>query len=170
MRSIFGRAAAEKSAVDIRLLVSEVLELYQGEMETQGVVLCNEMPDQLPKVMATHMQLQQVFLNLITNAIEAMSTTTGGRRCLTITARRQAPKNILISVEDTGPGIDPAQHDRIFEPFVTTKSHGMGMGLAICRSIIEGHGGKLTASPRIPCGTVFLIVLPTAAGKNSSGQ
>jgi PAS domain S-box-containing protein len=170
VRSIFGRAAAEKSAVDIRLLVSEVLELYQDEMETQGVVLCNEMPDRLPKVMAAHMQLQQVFLNLITNAIEAMSATTGGRRCLTITARRQAPKNILISVEDTGPGIDPAQHDRIFEPFVTTKSQGMGMGLAICRSIIEGHGGTLTASPRIPCGTAFLIVLPVAAGKISGGR
>ena len=160
IRSIFGRASAEKNLVDVRVLVNEVLDLCQSELETRGVALRNEMRGGLPKVMAAHMQLQQVFLNLITNAIEAMSTTTGQDRCLTISSKRQGQVNILIAVEDTGPGIDTAHVDRIFEPFFTTKSRGMGMGLAICRSIIEGHGGTLTASPRRPFGTVFRIILP----------
>jgi PAS domain S-box-containing protein len=161
VRSIFGRASTEKSPVDVRMILNEVLELCRGELETNGVSLQDEMRDRLPQVMAAHMQLQQVFLNLITNAIEAMSTTTGQHRCLTISAKLQGQVNILITVEDTGPGIDAAHVDRIFEPFFTTKSRGMGMGLAICRSIIEGHGGTLTASPRRPSGTAFRIILPT---------
>ena len=165
VRSIFGHAPAEKSAVDVGVLVNEVLELCQGELETHGVVLHNEIPDRLPKVMAAHMQLQQVFLNLITNAIEAMSTTTRQARFLTLTARCEGTASVLISIEDSGPGIESTQFDRIFEPFFSTKSQGMGMGLAICRSIIEGHAGKLTASPRQPCGTAFLIVLPTVLRK-----
>ena len=164
VRSIFGRASAEKSLVDIRMLVNEVLELCRGELETHGVSLQDEMRDRLPQVMAAHMQLQQVFLNLITNAIEAMSETTVRDRCLTITAQRQGQANVVIAVKDTGPGLVGAHLDRIFEPFFTTKSQGMGMGLAICRSIIEGHGGKLTASPRRPFGTTFLIVLPAVSG------
>jgi PAS domain S-box-containing protein len=163
VRSIFGRASAEMSLVDVRVLVNEVLELCRSELETHGVSLQDLMRDRLPQVMAAHMQLQQVFLNLITNAIEAMSEITTRDRCLTITAERQGQANVLIAVEDTGPGIAGAHLDRIFEPFFTTKSQGMGMGLAICRSIIEGHGGKLTASPRRPFGTTFLIVLPAAA-------
>jgi PAS domain S-box-containing protein len=170
IRSVFGRASADKGLVDVRVLVNEVLELCQSELETHGVLLQNEMSGRLPKVMAAHMQLQQVFLNLITNAIEAMSTTEGQDRCLRITAKRQGQANLLIAVEDTGPGIDTAHIDRIFEPFFTTKSQGMGMGLAICRSIIEGHGGKLTASPRRPCGTTFLIVLPLCQAKNGALQ
>lgn len=163
VRSIFGRAPAERNLVDVRVLVNEVLELCRGELETHGVSLQDEMRDPLPPVMAAHMQLQQVFLNLITNAIEAMSEVTARDRCLTITAERHGQANVLIAVEDTGPGIVQAHLDRIFEPFFTTKSQGMGMGLAICRSIIEGHGGKLTASLRRPFGTTFLIVLPAVS-------
>lgn len=164
VRSLFGRASAEKTLVDVRMLVNEVVELCRGDLETHGVSLQDEMRDRLPRVMAAHMQLQQVFLNLITNAIEAMSETTARDRRLTITAGRQGQTKVLIAVEDTGPGIGRAHLDRIFEPFFTTKSQGMGMGLAICRSIIEGHGGKLTASPRRPFGTTFVIVLPAVAG------
>jgi PAS domain S-box-containing protein len=165
IRSIFGRASAETSLVDVRVLVNEVLTLCQNELETNGIVLRNEMHDGLPKVMAAHIQLQQVFLNLIMNAIEAMTAISGRERCLTITAKREGEAAITIAVEDTGTGIDPAHLNRIFEPFFTTKSQGMGMGLAICRSIIEAHGGELTASSQRPCGTAFLIVLPTVLNR-----
>jgi PAS domain S-box-containing protein len=176
IRSMFGQASAQKGLVDVRLLVNEVLELCQDELETHGIKLRSEMHGRLPKVMAAHMQLQQVFLNLITNAIEAMSATMGQDRRLTISAKRQGQANVLIAIEDTGPGIDAAHIARIFEPFFTTKSYGMGMGLAICRSIIEAHGGKLTASPRRPFGTTFVIALPPPAsnkeetvGRGSAG-
>jgi C4-dicarboxylate-specific signal transduction histidine kinase len=115
----------------------------------------------LPEVMAERVQLQQVLLNLIMNAIEAMSSVTGRERLLIITSSLDEPANISITVEDTGNGIDPAHLHRIFDPFFTTKSHGMGLGLSICRSIIEGFGGRLWASPRSPVGAVFHLTLPS---------
>ena len=133
------------------------------------IVLRNEMPDELPNVMAAPVQLQQVILNLIMNAIEAMSSVTGRERRLRITSTLDHPASVTIIVEDTGTGIDPAHRDRIFDPFFTTKPHGMGLGLSICRSIIEAHGGKLLASPRDPFGTSFFLSLPISAA-NSSGQ
>jgi signal transduction histidine kinase len=113
-------------------------------------------------------QLQQVMLNLIMNAIEAMSSVTGRERRLTIGYQLDQPGTLKITVEDTGIGIDPARFDRIFDPFFTTKAHGMGLGLAICRSVIEAHGGKLLASPRTPFGSSFNLNLPIS--DPSSGQ
>jgi len=165
IRSMFGGTAAETGLVDVRVLVNGVLALCQSELETHGILVCNEMSDGLPEVMAAHMQLQQVILNLIMNAVEAMSGITGRDRCLAISAEREGESSVIISVEDTGTGIDLVCLDQIFEPFFTTKSHGMGMGLAICRSIIDGHGGSLTASPRHPFGTAFRINLPVAFNK-----
>src|SRR6516165_328372 len=103
--------------------------------------------------MASRVQLQQVILNLIMNAVEAMSSVTGRERRLTIRSCLDQPATLTITVEDTGTGIEPAHFDRIFDPFFTTKAHGMGLGLSICRSIIEAHGGKLVASPGNPFGT-----------------
>jgi len=123
----------------------------------------------LPEVLAARVQLQQVILNLILNAIEAMSSVTGRERCLTIASSLDQPASLTIAVEDTGIGIDPAHFDRIFDPFFTTKAHGMGLGLSICRSIIEAHGGKLLASPRNPFGSSFYLSLPISAA-SSSGQ
>ena len=170
IRSMFGGTAAETGLVDVRVLVNGVLALCQSELETHGILLRNEMPDGLPKVMAAHLQLQQVVLNLIMNAVEAMSAIIGRDRCLTISADREGQSSVMIGVEDTGTGIDPVNLDRIFEPFFTTKSQGMGMGLAICRSIIEAHGGRLTVSPRRPFGTGFLIVLPAAHDQSGNPQ
>jgi PAS domain S-box-containing protein len=162
IRSMFGKDVGEASRVDIRLLVGEVLELAQGELETHRILLRNDMHDALPTVMAERVQLQQVLLNLIMNAIEAMSSVTGRERHLRIASGLDEKANVRITVEDTGSGIAPAYLDRIFDPFFTTKSNGMGLGLAICRSIIEAHGGRLWASPQSPSGAVFHLSLPSA--------
>jgi signal transduction histidine kinase len=95
-----------------------------------------------------------------------MSSVNGGERHLTITSDLDEHANVVVTVEDTGGGIAPAHFERIFDPFFTTKSHGMGLGLSICRSIIEAHGGRLWASPRSPCGTVFQLNLPSVRAKN----
>jgi signal transduction histidine kinase len=160
IRAMFGKESGEMSPVDVRLLVSEVLALAQGEMETHQIVLRDDVGEELPRVMATRVQLQQVILNLVINAIEAMSAVTGRERCLTIASSLDPPGSVTITVADTGTGIDPAHCDRIFDPFFTTKDHGMGLGLAICRSIVEAHGGALWVSSRDPVGTVFHLTLP----------
>jgi PAS domain S-box-containing protein len=160
IRSMFGQSNAETCPVDVRVLINEVMALCQGELETHGITLRNELGDDLPQVIGTHVQLQQVILNLVTNAVEAMSATKDRDRYLVIGCRRDGSKSLIIAVEDTGMGIDPAHLDRIFEPFFTTKSKGMGLGLSICRSIVEAHGGTLVASPKKPFGTAFRLSLP----------
>ena len=112
--------------------------------------------------MGERVPLQQVLINLIMNAIEAMSAVTGRERLLNIRAELNGPQSVRVTVEDTGCGIDQVHLDRIFTPFFTTKSHGMGLGLSICRSIVETHGGKLWALPRSPFGTAFHVTLPSA--------
>jgi PAS domain S-box-containing protein len=168
-RAMFGKASAEQDLVDVRLLVSNVLALARSELGSHQIVLRNEMGEGLPEVRASRVQLQQVILNLVMNAVEAMSSVTGRERRLTIGTYLDQPATLTIAVEDTGIGIEPAHFDRVFDPFFTTKAHGMGLGLSICRSIIEAHGGKLLASPRNPFGTSFYLSLPIFA-VGSSGQ
>jgi signal transduction histidine kinase len=110
--------------------------------------------------MGDRVQLQQVLLNLILNAIDAMKSVTDRSRELRVSSAVSEPGNVLISVEDSGPGLDPAVGQRIFEPFVTTKPDGLGMGLSICRSIIDAHGGSLWVSPCVPHGTLFRFTVP----------
>ena len=141
-------------------LVGDVIALAHGELENSRVSLRNEMLHALPQVVADRVQLQQVFLNLITNAVDAMSSVTDRERVLTIKSRIDESDRVLITLEDSGTGIDPGDMDRIFDAFFTTKSDGMGMGLSICRSIIESHGGRLSAAPRDPHGSTFQVVLP----------
>jgi signal transduction histidine kinase len=161
-RAMFGKESRDKHPVDVGVIVGEVLALLQGELAARRISLRNEMRGRGPQVMGDRVQLQQVLLNLITNAVDAMSSEAKRPRQLTIAAGVDDEAGVNITVADTGSGIDPAHLDRIFDPFFTTKSNGMGMGLAICRSIIEAHGGKLWASPRSPCGTVFHLALPSA--------
>ena len=163
IRAMFGKDSGKSSVIDLRQLVSEVLALAQGELETHQILLRNDMGDRLPQVMATRVQLQQVILNLVMNAVEAMSSVTGRDRCLTIASGVEAEASVTMTVADTGGGIDPAHLGRIFDPFFTTKTHGMGLGLSICRSIIEAHGGALRVSPASPFGTVFHLTLPIPA-------
>jgi C4-dicarboxylate-specific signal transduction histidine kinase len=167
IRAMFGKDVGETSRVDICILVGEVLELVGGELETHRILLRDDMHAGLPAVMAERVQLQQVLLNLIVNAIEAMSSVIGRERHLRIASGLDEQANVRITVEDTGSGIAPALLDRIFDPFFTTKSNGMGLGLSICRSIIEAYGGRLWATPRSPNGAAFHLSLPgaeTAAG------
>jgi signal transduction histidine kinase len=124
------------------------------------------MNDKVPQVLADRVQMQQVLLNLIMNAIEAMSSTTSRERVLTVKSEEFESNHVLITLQDSGTGIDSAHMDRIFDAFFTTKDRGMGMGLAICRSIIESHGGQLWAAPLNPHGTSFYVKLVKAPSDN----
>jgi PAS domain S-box-containing protein len=160
IRTLFGKARTENRAASLNDIVNNALALVHEEMERQQVSLQNEMLHELPQVMAERVQLQQVFVNLLTNAIEAMTTVTDRAKVLTIKSELCDSDRVRITLEDTGTGIDPDHMDRIFDAFFTTKSEGMGMGLSICRSIIESHGGQLSAKTGHPHGSVFQIVLP----------
>jgi PAS domain S-box-containing protein len=164
IRAMFAKDSGEMSAVNVGPLVAEVLALARGELHDHQIVLHNDMKADLPLVRASPVQLQQVILNLVMNAAEAMSAVTGRERRLTVTSDLDAAANVTISIADAGSGIDAAAAQRIFEPFFTTKSKGMGLGLAISRSIMEAHGGRLWASPGEAHGTVFHLLLPSIRG------
>jgi signal transduction histidine kinase len=167
IRAMFKRDPRERSLVSIRDLVSEVLALVHGELENHRVSLRVELHQELPRVMADRVQLQQVLLNLIMNAVEAMNSTENFERSLLVKSELHGTRDVLIMVEDSGPGIDSNDIDRIFDAFFTTKPQGMGLGLSICQSIIESHGGRLWASTRTPHGAVFYVQLPNGV---SAGQ
>src|SRR5262249_47863946 len=114
----------------------------------------------LPVIQGDQVQLQQVMLNLIINAIEAMSTVDVGPRELTISTAMNESSAVLVAVRDSGPGIAPENVERLFEPFYTTKASGMGMGLSICHSIVDAHGGRLWASANVPRGAIFQFTVP----------
>ena len=164
-RAMFGKEVSEKRRLDVRVLVSEVIALVQGDLEAHQVLLRNDTTDRPLEVVGDRVQLQQVLLNLTNNAIEAMSSASGRNRHLTISSGVSEKDGVSITVEDTGSGIDPTHLERIFDPFFTTKSTGMGLGLSICRSVVEAHGGKLWALPRTPFGTAFHLTLPNAEDK-----
>jgi signal transduction histidine kinase len=124
------------------------------------VVLRSEPSADDRPVFGDRVQLQQVLLNLIMNAVDSMSTVTDRPKMLAISSQPIEPSGLMVAVEDTGTGLDPATADRNFDSFFTTKSEGMGMGLSICRSIIEAHGGRISASSRVPYGAVFRFTLP----------
>jgi PAS domain S-box-containing protein len=163
VRGIFAGHSAERGPVDVYRLVTEVLALAGSELATHLIVVQNNVREGLPNVMGARVQLQQVILNLVINAIEAMQAVSGRERCLSLSSTLDEEANLTITIADTGIGMDPTHVDRIFDPFFTTKRHGMGLGLSICRTIIEGHGGKLLLSPRTPFGTMCQFTLPTIA-------
>jgi signal transduction histidine kinase len=131
------------------------IDLRKHSVETQM-----SLGEQLPPVIVNEVQLRQVILNLVMNAIEAMNA--AEPRLLSIKSENTGHHSIRVSIEDTGSGIDPSQANRVFKPLFTTKAHGMGMGLAICRSIIESHGGKIWVSAGASRGAVFQFELPTS--------
>jgi PAS domain S-box-containing protein len=160
IRSMFGKDRGETSALTVNNLIDEVLNLVNGEPVGHRISLQRQMNDRLPKVMADRVQMQQVLLNLTMNAIDAMSSITNRERVLTVKSEEFESDHVLITLQDSGSGIDPTHMDRIFDAFFTTKDRGMGVGLSICRSIIESHGGQLWASPNNPHGTNFYVKLP----------
>jgi signal transduction histidine kinase len=159
IRAMVKRDGRNRVALNLNDLVHEVLALMKGELQRNRISVELELDEHLPVTKADRIQVQQVLTNLITNAIDAM-TEKKGPRILRIKSAIQDPGGVLISVADTGKGIDPNIADRIFNPLFTTKPDGMGLGLAICRSIIEAHDGRLWASPGAQGGSVFQFVLP----------
>jgi signal transduction histidine kinase len=160
IRSIFKKDGQNKAPLDVNELLREVLGLVTDQLHDQQVSIETELAAKSPEILGDRTQLQQVILNLITNAIDAMGSVTERPRVLRVRSETEEPDDVVISVEDTGVGIDSNSTDRIFDSFYTTKSHGMGIGLAICRSIIEAHGGRISAAPRTPHGSVFQVILP----------
>jgi PAS domain S-box-containing protein len=159
VRTLFKKNVQARGPIDVNDLIREVLSLVRGELESRRVTVETEL-GQLPPVIADRAQLQQVILNLITNAVDAMDAVSDRPRVLRLRSERCEPGKIMLTVHDSGPGIEKKNIHRIFEPFFTTKSNGTGMGLSICRSVVESHGGHLMASHGHPCGAVFQIVLP----------
>src|SRR6266545_1587122 len=158
IRALTRKTPFQKQQVDLNDVVREVAGLTRTEMDRNRVELRTELADDLPSVQADRIELQQLVLNLIVNAIEAMSD--GARRDLLIASKKDDANNVRVSVCDSGRGLDPAAADRIFQPFYTTKPGGMGMGLAICRSILERLGGRLSTRANAPCGTIFEFRIP----------
>jgi len=161
LRAMFRKDTHQRVRFDLNDLLREVLTLVDVDLRAQRVSVSTELCEGLPQLLADRVQLQQVFLNLITNAIEAMRFITNRARVLRIKSDFiQKSSGVLVTIEDSGRGIEKKDKDRVFEPFFTTKSAGTGIGLAICRSIIEAHGGHLRASANHPYGTIFHVALP----------
>ncbi len=164
IRALTRKSAPEMVSLDINDLIREVIVLMGAEFRRHGIRIETSLPSNLNSVIGDRVQLQQVVLNLIMNGIEAVADSKRGQRRLEIRSANEESGHVLVAVEDSGPGLDLAQADRLFEAFFTTKPEGMGMGLSICRSIIDAHGGRLWASPNVPNGAVFQFTLPAAAG------
>ena len=163
IRAMFRNESTLRSLVDVNELIQRVLTLVTHKIGSKNIALETDFAKKpAPCVRADPVQLQQVVLNLIMNAVEAMGSSAGQARELRLRTEIDPTDTVLITVADTGPGIDPKVAKNIFQPFFTTKPSGMGMGLSICKSIIESHEGRLTATPGELCGTVFQIRLPNA--------
>jgi len=164
IRSLINKATPEKVPVQINEVIAETGALADSQASRNEVGLVMELQPDLPVVLGDRIQLQQVLLNLVMNGIDAMTSTSGRKRRLLIRSRLQADQQILVSVEDSGVGVSVEAMPRLFEPFFTTRSQGMGMGLPISRSIIESHGGRLWAESALSEGSVFQFTLPSASG------
>jgi C4-dicarboxylate-specific signal transduction histidine kinase len=159
IRALIKKAPPRKEGVAINEAILDVVTLTRGEAMTNGVSVRTQLAEGLPAIGGDRVQLQQVILNLIINAIEAMSGTNEAPREVLISTGRADSDGVLVAVRDSGPGL-PAALERLFEAFYTTKAQGLGMGLSICRSIIETHGGRLWASANLPRGAVFQFTVP----------
>jgi signal transduction histidine kinase len=162
IRALFRKDDQGRQQVDVNEIIAEVLQSLREELKNHGVETRPELTE-LPLVDGNRSQLREVIFNLANNALEAMDSTTDRSRLLRVTTERRGRAAIAIAVEDSGPGIAPQKLDSIFSAFLTTKSQGMGLGLAICRMIVEQHGGQLTASSDGKNGALFQVVLPTAS-------
>jgi PAS domain S-box-containing protein len=160
LRALAGKSGPQLTRLDLDDVIRQVLALARGELLRHDVVLRTDLAVDDRPVTGDRVQLQQVLLNLIMNGVEAMRGVTERRRELTVSSTFAEQTSVLVSVKDTGPGIVPALAERMFQPFFTTKSDGLGMGLAICRSIVEAHGGRLWVSPRVARGADVRFTVP----------
>ena len=164
IRDLIKKAPRREDRLDINEAVREVIELTRSEAATNGVSVQSELAGGLALIQGDRVQLQQVVLNLIINAAEAMSGASDGPRELLISTGTSDAGDVRVAVRDSGPGLTPAALERLFEPFYTTKAGGLGLGLSICRSIIEAHGGRLWVSANVPRGAIFQFTLPNHPG------
>jgi len=168
VRAMFETKELARVSVDLNQLIREVLSLAQGALQRQGIIVHTQLDEMLIPVTANRVQLQQVLFNLVTNAIEAMESVAD--RTMLIKSKSGSNGEAQITVEDSGSGIAPNDIGKIFDAFFTTKVDGMGMGLSICRSIIESHGGHLSVSPASPHGAIFRMTLPASTSGNETGD
>jgi len=160
IRLLFQKGTQQLECVDVNEVIEEMIVLLRGEATRHSISVRTELAANLRQVMGDRVQLQQVMMNLMTNGIDAMKSVDGMRE-LAIKSQRAENEHLLVSVSDTGVGLPPGQTDEIFNAFFTTKPHGTGMGLRICRSIVESHGGRLWAGDNSPRGASFYVSLPT---------
>jgi C4-dicarboxylate-specific signal transduction histidine kinase len=167
IRALTRRATTPTAELDLNQTIQEVLPLVGDDAKRRNVRIRPQCAADLAPVAGDRVQLQQVVLNLLMNGIEAMSSVADRPRELVITTRNVEPDQVQVTVEDAGTGLDPTAMDKIFDPFYTTKPSGMGMGLAICRSILQAHGGRLWAMAKDGPGTLFHFTLPTSREEES---
>jgi len=167
IRALIKKADTEKTPLNINEAIREVIALVEAEARRNSVALRTELAEDLPPVLGDRVQLQQVILNLAMNGIEAISSVAGRPRHLLISSRRHESDHVLVALQDFGIGIEPDSLKKIFDAFYTTKPQGIGMGLAIARSIIENHGGRLWAERNDGPGMTFQFALPAViAGRD----
>jgi signal transduction histidine kinase len=167
IRALIQKTPVPKDRVDLNAAILEVIEFTRGEAVKNGVSVQAQLAGGLPLIYGDRVQLQQVLLNLIINAIEAMSGVRAGARDLLVSTGNAESGGVLVAVMDSGPGLDSTNLERLFDAFYTTKPGGLGMGLSICRSIIDAHGGRLWTSPNVPQGAIFQFVLSGHPGSAS---
>jgi len=160
IRNQIKKVPPRKELFGLNEAVNEVIVMVQSAIAKNGISFSTRLMDGLVPVQGDRVQLQQVLVNLILNAVEAMSSIEDGTRELSIRTEQSQTGGILVAVHDSGPGVDPVNLERVFEPFFTTKTSGIGMGLSICQTIINGHGGRLWMSANEPRGAVFQFTLP----------
>jgi PAS domain S-box-containing protein len=161
IRDLIKKAQPRKELLNINEAIRDVIELVRGETRKNGISVQMDLDEGVQLIEGDRVQLQQVMLNLVMNAVEAMNTTGNGSRELLISTRKTQPDVVLVAVRDSGPGLATATIERLFDAFYTTKPGGLGLGLSICRSIIETHGGRLSAKDNVPHGATFEFSLPT---------
>ena len=161
IRAMISKSKPQRDSLNINDAIMEVLALLRTEIHRNSISPYTELSNDLSLVWGDRVQLQQVILNLVMNAIEAMSGISQTQRRLLVSSVNDGPNGVLVSVRDSGPGFDETAPDRLFEAFYTTKENGMGIGLAVSRTIIQAHGGRLWAMPNVPRGAIFQFTLPT---------
>jgi signal transduction histidine kinase len=169
IRALIRKAPPRKDGLGINEAIPEVIALTRDEVLKNGVSVQTLLAEGLPLIQADRVQLQQVILNLIINAVEAMTGVSEGARELLISTGKDASGGVLVAVQDSGSGLNPESFDRLFDAFYTTKPGGMGMGLSICRSIVEAHGGRIWATPNAGPGITVQFALPVNDPAAASG-
>jgi PAS domain S-box-containing protein len=165
IRTLLKHDKPKYTALDINDVINEVATMTQSALQARGVSVRLDLSPGLPPALGDRVQLQQVIMNLIMNGADAMSLISSRPRILRLASRIDLPGSIVVAIEDSGTGLEAGLLDRIFDPLFTTKPNGMGMGLAICKSIVEGHGGRIWAVPDYSNSTVFQFTLPTVEGR-----